>query len=317
LLYQPPLEKLFLVGTKPSQGSFGIPGAENIAAGDPYRSVLYYRMAKLGRGRMPYSGSNLVDPKGLDLIHTWITKLPAAPASMDDRHKLFMTLIASTTKESERKEILHRLLASPDAALYLLRSMDTHKIADSIRASILTESLAHPDGQVRDLFERFTPEEQRVKRLGSVIKPESILALRGDTTRGRRLFFQAQGVQCKSCHQIDKEGGDVGPDLSAIGKKYNRTQLLESLLEPSKLIDASYVTHLVETSRGMTYAGLLVKKTDAEVFLKDAQGKLVAVPMKDVESLSPSRVSMMPELLLRDLTAQEVADLLEYLGSRK
>ena len=78
LLYETDLKKTLLIGTAPSQGSFGIHAAENVAAGDPFRSVLYYRMAKLGRGRMPYSGSSLIDTQGLALIHDWDLR-PGAP----------------------------------------------------------------------------------------------------------------------------------------------------------------------------------------------------------------------------------------------
>ena len=59
--------------------------------------------------------------------------------------------------------------------------------------------------------------------------------------------------------------------------------------------------------------GLVVEKNGREVVLKDAQGKTVRVPGGEVEQLVPQSRSLMPELLLRDLTAQQVADLLEYL----
>ena len=63
-------------GCQPVQGTFGIPDARILAPGDPYRSVLYYRMAKQGRGRMPHIGSELVDEAGVRLIGDWIRQLP-------------------------------------------------------------------------------------------------------------------------------------------------------------------------------------------------------------------------------------------------
>jgi len=62
---------------------------------------------------------------------------------------------------------------------------------------------------------------------------------------------------------------------------------------------------------------LLVNKSAKEIVLKDVQGKIIAVPTKSVESIVPQRVSLMPELLLRDMTPREVADLLEFLSSLK
>ena len=105
--------------------------------------------------------------------------------------------------------------------------------------------------------------------------------------------------------------------MTTIGQKYNRAQLLESILEPSKLIDPKYVTYLVETDDGRLLTGLLVKKDEKEVVLKDARNKLTRISSVQIEQLVPQRLSLMPELLLRDMTAQQVADLLAYLSSLK
>ena len=153
--------------------------------------------------------------------------------------------------------------------------------------------------------------------MGAVLRPEQILALNGDAVRGRQVFFETAGVQCKNCHQIQNEGKELGPDLTTIGKKNDRVQLLESILEPSKRIDPKYVTYLVETESGQLFTGLLVKKDETEVVLRDAQNKQIVVPADQIEQLVPQRESIMPELLLRDMTAQQVADLLEYLSSLK
>src|SRR5262249_9887826 len=171
--------------------------------------------------------------------------------------------------------------------------------------------------QVRGLFERFVPDDRRVRRLGSVINPEQILALKGDAARGRELFFKAAGLQCVNCHEVAGTGSTLGPDLSAIGKKSNRAQILESLLEPSKVIDPPYVAYLVETTDGTAHTGLLAAKTEREVIVKDATGKEVRIPARKVASLVPQKKSLMPDLLLRDLTAEQAADLLEYLVSLK
>ena len=139
----------------------------------------------------------------------------------------------------------------------------------------------------------------------------------GDSERGRTVFFETAGVQCKTCHRIGKQGTSIGPDLDTIGKRYDRTQLLESILEPSKRIDPKFVTYLVETQAGRIYTGLLVKKDAHEVIIRDAQNKEVRIPSEQIEELVPQGQSLMPELLLRDMTAQQVADLLDYLHSLK
>ena len=109
----------------------------------------------------------------------------------------------------------------------------------------------------------------------------------------------------------------IGPDLSNIGKKYDRGALLETILDPSKAIAPEYVPHLLETKSGKVYAGFLVEKTDDLVVLKDADGKNIRVPADDIELLAPQTTSMMPELVLQDVSAQDAADLLAYLMTLK
>ena len=74
-----PLEKTKMLGMRPTQGTFGIHGAQVVAPGDPFRSILLYRMSKLGGGRMPHIGSQIVDPDGSALIQQWIQDLPREP----------------------------------------------------------------------------------------------------------------------------------------------------------------------------------------------------------------------------------------------
>ncbi len=317
-----PLAKTNLL-TRPTQGPFGIQGAQVVFPGLPEHSVLYYRMSKLGRGRMPYFGSSIVDARGVQLVRDWIAQLerpkgasvPEGAETVTQVSQREQQLLARVKIASgdELAKSIEQLLASTSGALRLLEKLEQSGLPGSTRKTILQKGVAHAEPQIRDLFERFVPEEQRVQRLGASIKPAEILSLAGDALRGRALFATTAGVQCKNCHKAQGVGTELGPDLTAIGKKLNRAQLLESILEPSRAVDPKYVTYLVETSQGLVYTGLLVEKTDREVMLRDAQNKPVRIAANAIELSAPQAQSMMPELLLRDMTAQEVADLLEFL----
>jgi putative heme-binding domain-containing protein len=309
--YDVPLEETKTVEVRPAQGTFEIHGAHILSPGDPYRSVLLYRVSKLGPGRMPHIGSEMVDEQGTRLIHDWIAQLPVRK---DDRGLLDKLV---TGRAAERADALNRLLSSTSSALLLAHALDRHRIPEAIRPQVLAAAMARPESQVRDLFERFLPDEQRIKRLGSVIRPEQVLALKGDATRGKELFFKAAGLQCVNCHRIADAGSTLGPDLSKVATKYTRAQILESILEPSKSIDPQYVAYLVETADGLVHTGLLAEKTAEKVVLKNAGDKELQLPAKKVERLVPQQKSLMPELLLRDLSAEQAADLLEFLASLK
>lgn len=366
LRFEVPIQQTKSLGVRPTQGTFGIHDAHVLAPGDPYRSVLFYRISKLGSGRMPHIGSEVIDQRGVDLIHDWIRQLPvrtsdlagldrlremdeptalareqkqaaaeleqlakeiAANAKRDtvtDQDRRQATVRAKQlaadrvqARAKSRVETINQLLANTSTALLLARTIDKGGLPDSERDRVLAAATAHADVQVRDLFEKFLPDEKRAKRLGTVVKPTDLLALEGDAARGKELFHNTAGVACKNCHRIGDIGSTLGPELTHIASKYTRAQLLESILEPSKFIDPKYLMYLVETSQGRVLTGLLVEKTAAAVVLRDAQDQVVRIPAKDVQQFVPQRQSIMPELLLRDMTAEQVADLLEFLESLK
>jgi putative heme-binding domain-containing protein len=302
-----PLERTRLLDQRPNHGTFGIAGAQVVHRGDPTRSVLYYRMAKLGRGHMPHLGSNTIDERGLKLIGDWIASL----AEGSDGHS------TSPHGDAIADEPIESRLASTSNALGLIRAIDARQLKPTVIRDAVAKGAAHGDPQVRDLFERFVPEEHRIQRLGSAVRPDELLALSGNAERGKHLFFDAPGVTCRNCHRLGSTGAQVGPELDAIGRKLTRPQLLESILEPSKAVDPKYVAWLAETSQGQVHVGLLVERSDAAVVLRDAQNRLQRIAASDIEVLAPQRQSLMPELLLRDMTRQEVADLLAFLAEQR
>jgi uncharacterized repeat protein (TIGR03806 family) len=312
-------------GVRPGQGAFGIANARVLAPRDPYRSVLFYRMSTLGPGRMPRIGSNVVDDSGVKLIHDWIAQLPGtglvadAPSRASAKNWAAVNQLRKSNNASA--EELHRqidpLLASTSAALQLMNALVDDAFPARVRDMATARATKSDTAEVRDLFERFLPEEKRLKRLGSAVRPEQILALVGDAARGRKVFFEASGVQCRNCHRIEGKGTEVGPDLDQIGKKYDKAQILDNILNPSRQIEPKYLTYVVETKRGQVHTGLLVTRDANKVVLKDANNKLIEVSASDLEQLAAQQKSLMPDLLLRDLTAEQVADLTAFLSSLK
>ena len=109
------LDETKLVNGVPTQGDMGILDPFLIAPGDPHRSVLYHRLAKLGPGHMPQFGSNAVDERGLNLISSWITDLvqdDSIPTAVSNAEAL-------RAFESGKASTIDTLLAKPETALLL------------------------------------------------------------------------------------------------------------------------------------------------------------------------------------------------------
>jgi putative heme-binding domain-containing protein len=274
---------------------------------------------------MPRVGSNVVDERATRMIHDWIAGMPAAKAGVsagntaretaEDRAAIESLRTADRLSPLTRTAAIGRLLSSTRGALALLGLIDRGQASQTLRRDAVTIAQKSPLVEVRDLFERFVPEEERVKRLGDVADRTAILGLSGDRERGRLVFSGNSAAQCKSCHKAGDVGETVGPDLTKIGAKYNKPALLDQILDPSKTIEPQFSTYLLETKDGRVVSGLAVERTKDAVVLKDAQGKTIKVASEDIERLVPQSRSLMPELLLRDLTVQQVADLLEFLAS--
>lgn len=322
-------EQMQLIGKKPMQGTFDVAEANLVTAGDPCRSTLFYRISKLGRGRMPHIGSDVVDDGGVELIGNWIRQLGPRPI----KSPLLAKLETERSLTPEAHATIAKLVATPEGALELADALREGAFAEhekhgnggsngiskdrqALREAIVASGAARPESTIHDLFEPFLPVSKRVKRLGSVIQASELLSMKGDAARGREIFKTAS-LQCVTCHRVGDAGGKVGPELTQVGKKYSRAELLENILEPSKKIDPAYVTHVVETDDGRFLTGVIVSRSQTEVVLRDAADKEQRIPAGKIANSLPQPKSLMPEQLLRDLTAQQAADLLEYLSSLK
>ena len=119
------------------------------------------------------------------------------------------------------------------------------------------------------------------------------------------------------CHTVRGQGGQIGPDLSMIGKKASRENLFESILYPSKAIADQYVTWVIDTKKGQTLTGLIVSETKDQIVLRDANGKDTTVEQTQIDMRTKSLKSLMPEDLIAFLTEDELVDLVEYLFTLK
>jgi putative heme-binding domain-containing protein len=302
LQYPVSVAQMNAVGVRPTRGDFGLRDACILKPGDPFASTLYFRMAKFGRDRMPHIGSEVPDEAGLKLIEKWIAGLNGS---------------ADKTKPLPNGGSPADLLANPKLALLAARKLARNEMDPDERNKLLAAAAKLPAGPVRDLFEGYLPTEAKGERkLGSNPRPKMILALKGNSERGAKLFWSS-AVNCGSCHKIGEQGKPVGPDLTTIGKLRSREDLLTSILEPSRRIEPKYASYVVHTTDGRSFTGVLVKRDTKELVLRDAQNQDIVLAAKNVEEALPSRTSLMPEGQLAGLTAQEAADLLEYVATRK
>ena len=134
--------------------------------------------------------------------------------------------------------------------------------------------------------------------------------------RGRQLYST---VACAACHRFGNEGGSVGPDLTAVASRFSLHDLLESIVEPSKVISDQYQAVNIRLKNGDVISGRVGNLNGADVNVIEDMfepGKMTNVRRAEIESIEPSKVSPMPEGLLNSLQLDEIQDLVAYLLAR-
>ncbi|MEQ2009784.1 MAG: PQQ-dependent sugar dehydrogenase [Limisphaerales bacterium] len=288
------LTELRVLDAKPTRGDFGLTDARVIAAGRPYSSALLWRIATEGAGHMPAIGSRTVDEVGVRTMMAWI---------------MFLDFKGSPESSFE----VGGSGVATDARQALATAVILSKAKPEFRAEVLGKVSGSPNPLIRDLYQRFLPPEQRRRTLALDFAPNEVLSLRGDATRGRAVFLAESGGQCVRCHRWQREGRDYGPDLTDIARKYDRATLLTHVRQPNLLVAPEHRTHSVLLRDDTELTGFLKKRTATELLLRLEDGSERRVPMTQVASTRESALSAMPDGLLAALTAQEVADLLEFL----
>ena len=120
-------------------------------------------------------------------------------------------------------------------------------------------------------------------------------------------------MACATCHLVNGSGGRLGPDLSTVGSYMTPESILESLLNPSTDIKQGYETVIVTRKDKTIVSGLLQRKTDTSVLVRDPAGKVVSIPVGEVAKIDTSPVSLMPPGLTSSLRRDELVDLMSYL----
>lgn len=276
-----PTAETMLMNEKPARGELGLTDARVISPGKPHQSVLLARIARSGNGHMPMIGAREVDERAFALLWDWIAQgeKHAAPASIQTPSDALLALHAGQGNAELAKH------ANPEIACY---------------------------------FERFVPFEQRVKTLGMNFDATKLLAAQGDAKRGAELVSPTGKLAaCLACHIVNGTGRDFGPDLSQVGARLTREQLLESLHQPSKTIAKGYETWLIILKDGSMQTGFIPNPGDGDVTLKLPTGQPLLIQRAQIRSQKAQPTSLMPEGFLQSLTEQEAADVLAFLSSLK
>ncbi|MBA4020036.1 MAG: hypothetical protein C0483_22955 [Pirellula sp.] len=188
---------------------------------------------------------------------------------------------------------------TPDAAKLALRHMYSVGRSDAALSDVLSKAAGIALDQKPP-----TPEELR-ELIAEV-------AAKGDAEKGEAVFRRSD-LSCQKCHSIARAGGQVGPELSAIGSISPVDYVANSILVPNLAVKEQFVTRVFATTDGRTITGIVIDRDDQRVNLRDATGALVTLPTADIDEEEEGK-SLMPQGLTKFLTREELVDLIKFIS---
>jgi putative heme-binding domain-containing protein len=206
-----------------------------------------------------------------------------------------------------------------DAGLALVVALKRSPGAEALSADDLDRLLkGYPDEvhkAAAELRQRLgARQKEQAANLASLT--QELLKTPGDAGRGKEVFFSRK-TGCYGCHRAAGQGGNVGPDLSQVGRFRTPRDLLESIVFPSSSIVPEYRQYIITTKNGKVATGIVIRESADAIFLRTAELAEVRLARKDVEEMTPSKTSLMPEGLEKTMSRQELSDLLEFLSTQK
>ena len=194
-----------------------------------------------------------------------------------------------------------------DAALANVSEEDKLKLADVINAP--APEAVSPKSAIPRPFVKEWKMDEAATLLASGLKGR-------DFDRGRTLF---SATNCYGCHRFSNEGGSVGPDLTGLSGRFSARDILESVLEPNKVVSDQYAAVQIVTGEGKVVVGRIVNLNGDTVMVNTNMldpNAMETIDRKSIEQMGPAKSSMMPSGLLNTLNDEELLDLMAFLLSR-
>lgn len=132
----------------------------------------------------------------------------------------------------------------------------------------------------------------------------------GNAQQGAAVFAKAN---CIKCHRFGERGEGIGPDLTNVSRRFQKKEILESILFPSQVIADQYASKTIVLRDGRTVWGLAAAQPDGSLVVLQSNAERIRVAKDDIDEIRTSKKSAMPEGLLNRLTLEEIADLFAYM----
>lgn len=214
---------------------------------------------------------------------------------------------------SVRTQLLEAILSRPSWCSVLLNAIDNKSIpATEIGSTSRRRLIEHPNKEIARRADTLFAENSTTTRSEVIVQYADAWTLSGRMLPGRLLFMK----HCASCHRLEGQGHDVGPDLTALTNKSPET-LGTAILDPNRAVEDKFLEYAALTLDGRAFTGVLTAESSGSVTLQGQDNKRQTILRKDLDQLRSTGRSLMPEGFEKVLDQQAMADLVFYLANVK
>ncbi len=207
-----------------------------------------------------------------------------------------------------RRDAVSILLRDRTRTEGLLAAIESQAVKASELSTEQWQSLlGHPDLPVRERAAKLRGQVSTDREAVIATYRETVEA-GGDFERGRAVYKKS----CSICHKLGEDGHEVGPDLVSVANK-SPADLLVAILDPSREAQPKYVSYTLVTTQGQVFTGILSSELAAYVKLRRSEAKEDTIARELIETLTSSGVSMMPVGVEKELTPQNIADVIAFI----
>jgi len=255
----------------------------------------------------------LISPQTVPDLATGILDALADSTSPDFASKLIAKTTAATP--AQQTALIRVLLSRPQSTGELLTAIEVGKLRLFDLSLEQRQALSnHPNAELQTRAKKLmsaggglpNPDRQKV-----VLEKMPLTEKTGDVELGKALFKK----HCMKCHRHRGEGEKIGPDLTGMAV-HPKQELLVHLLDPSRSVEGNFRSYTLLTVDGRILTGMLANESKTSVELIDVEAKRHPIPRQEIEELITAKTSLMPEGFEKQLSDEDLVDLLEFLTDK-
>ena len=208
-----------------------------------------------------------------------------------------------------RSEVVELMLTRSDRLPALLDAVEKKLVApldlSPVRRRML---LTHSDKRIQERSQKLLGGNETTARSAVIARYQSALSLPADALRGEVVYRR----ECATCHRIGTQGRDVGPNLVSVRHR-TPAELITHILDPNREVAPNFVQYVVTIDDGRVTTGIIAAETATGLSLKRAEDVQETILRANIDEITSTGTSLMPEGLENKLTPQDLADLLAFI----